>query len=78
MAVVKTLSVRRVPSDSIHLAEVDCECARVITSEGDRYLQLDTRRSSASEHPGKLSQTLLFNAESGRQLKRILEQMFPD
>jgi hypothetical protein len=76
MAVVKTLSVRRAPSNNIHLAEVDCECARVVTQDG-HYLQLDTRRSAGSERPGKLSQTLQFDAAAGRQLKKILEQLFP-
>jgi hypothetical protein len=55
------------------------ECGYSIFVEGGRkYLQIETHGNPTRKHPGKTSQTLQFNEQSGRTLKKLLEDMYPN
>ena len=56
----------------------DVECGYTVFEQaGRRYLQLDTYGSSRRVIPGKVSQTLQFDEDGARRLKRLIEQTFP-
>jgi hypothetical protein len=46
--------------------------------DGRHYLQLETYGSDDREQPGKVSQTLQFDAEGARELVRIVKLAFPE
>ena len=55
----------------------DC-CASVVqTSDGARYLQLDTFGSADRKIPGKVSQSIQFDAVAAAQLKALIAEVFP-
>jgi hypothetical protein len=56
---------------------VDCTYS-VFTSGGARYLQLDTYGSPDRATPGKVSQTLQFDAAGAEQLLKLLQRVFPE
>lgn len=56
--------------------EVACTFA-TFEVDGRRYLQLDTYGSISRAFPGKISQSVQFDREGARSLKRLLERTFP-
>ena len=54
------------------------ECsASAFRANGRAYLQLDTFGSATRKQPGKTSQSLQFTEESAAELKRLIEEVFP-
>jgi hypothetical protein len=76
MALIKHFD--SVPSDSqrVH-GPVTCGY-RTFTADGRRILQLDTYGSADRMIPGKISQSLQLDADSARELLKIIEGAFPD
>lgn len=56
--------------------EVACTYA-TFEIDGRRYLQLDTYGSSTRVVPGKVSQSIQFDQNGARLLKRLLDRTFP-
>lgn len=78
MAVVTSFELVSEQSKRLHPTHVECHCTVVTSEDGNRYLQLDTHGSDERKMTGKLSQTLQFDGQRARQLKRILENILPD
>jgi len=57
---------------------VECTYSWFTGSDGRKYFQLDTFGRANRKIPGKVSQTLQFDEASGRALKKLLEEVFPD
>jgi hypothetical protein len=76
MAVVKSFFFASKETQRVHPTTVECHCSLVTAPDGRRYLQLDTHGSEEREIPGKISQTLQFDAERALQLKQILDRVF--
>ncbi|WNM35342.1 hypothetical protein RKE30_35750 [Streptomyces sp. Li-HN-5-11] len=51
---------------------------RAFTLDGRRVLQLDTYGSLDRKIPDKISQSIQLDAESARELLKIIEDCFPD
>lgn len=52
----------------------ECKCYIFEDKLGNKILQLDTMGSEDREVPGKVSQSIQFNADAIEQLKKILRQ----
>jgi hypothetical protein len=76
MALVVDMRELRKERNAVH-DEVDCTFS-IFGFDGERYLQLDTYGSPARKLPGKVSQSMQFTRHSAEQLKRLIEQTFPD
>jgi hypothetical protein len=76
MALVTTLRENASKSNSVH-APVDCTFSIVVDRQGKSYLQLDTYGRPDRRFPEKVSQSIQFDEASGRQLKELLERVFP-
>lgn len=75
MAVIRSFSAGH-QNVQVHPTEVDCYFQMVAADDGTRYLHLTTFGSEGREVPGKSSQSLQLNAESARNLARIIEETF--
>lgn len=53
-----------------------CTYTTFVDDNGNRYLQLDTYGSDERQIPGKVSQTLQFNAQSAAKLLEIIRECF--
>ena len=54
------------------------ECGYLVFEDGgERYLQLDTYGSPDRVVPGKVSQSIQFDAQAAAALKRLIDQTFP-
>ncbi|WP_440579987.1 hypothetical protein [Streptomyces sp. PT19] len=51
---------------------------RTFTVEGRRILQLDTYGSTERLIPDKISQSIQLDAESARELLKLITDSFPD
>jgi hypothetical protein len=78
MAIVKSFAFMPRESRRVHPTIVECHCSVVTAADGRRYLQLDTHGSEDRQIPGKISQTLQFDADTAAELKAILRKVFPD
>ena len=72
MAIVKKLTRVQLEKNSKH-TDVDCTYSVVESSEGIKYLQIDTYGSVSRQIPNKKSQSLRFSPEAIRQLKVIID-----
>lgn len=77
MAIVTSFELDGKETTRVHPTQVRCYCSVVTAADGRRYLQLDTHGSDARQIPGKISQTLQFDAVGAHQLKQIIDQIFP-
>jgi hypothetical protein len=77
MALVRKLEPSRSSTRGQVHGEVECGFS-VFDSNGRRYLQLDTYGSAERATPGKTSQSIQFDEASASDLKRLIEQTFPD
>jgi hypothetical protein len=77
MAVVTSFALGSHEARRLHPTSVECQCSVVTAPDGRRYLQLDTHGSMDREIPGKLSQTIQFDAAVAQQLRAILDEVFP-
>lgn len=50
----------------------------IFTRQGQTYLQLDTYGSATRKFKDKISQSIQFNVQSAKQLKRLIESAFPE
>ena len=75
MALVKELKPMTKERYDLH-APVECRFCVFTDERGDRILQLDTYGSRTRKIPGKVSQSLQFNADSARQLLQIIQKEF--
>jgi hypothetical protein len=54
------------------------ECGYLVFEHGgERYVQLDTYGSSERVIPGKVSQSIQFDAQAAAALKRLIDRTFP-
>ena len=58
--------------------EVECFASNFIDDEGKRYLQLDTTGSPSREVKGAINQSLRLDEHAARQLKILIEEIFPN
>ena len=77
MAIVRSFSFAAKESQRLHPTRVDCYCSVLTAADGRRYLQLDTHGSDDRAIPGKISQTLQFDAATAGQLRKMLDEVFP-
>lgn len=75
MALVRRLGRIVRQRNRVH-EEVECGYL-VFERDGITYLQLDTYGRPDRMTPGKVSQSLQFDAEAARQLVAIIRQTFP-
>ena len=71
MAIVKKLTQVQIGKDSKH-TDVECTYCIVESSDGIKYLQVDTYGSASRKFPNKKSQSIRFSPEAIRQLKNII------
>jgi hypothetical protein len=57
--------------------EVECFASNFIDVEGKHYLQLDTTGSPSREVKGAINQSLRLDEKAARQLKLLIEEIFP-
>ena len=76
MALIRVITPTVKERQTVH-EEVDC-LASTFAFDGERYLQLETFGTNHRKISGKVSQSIQLDRESGRQLKLLLEQTFPD
>ena len=74
---IDATKIRKPSNVSVHGA-VACAYSTFIGSDGERYLQLETFGSQERKIPGKTSQAIQLNASSAAELKRVIEQTFPE
>ncbi|WP_092075446.1 methionyl-tRNA formyltransferase [Poseidonocella sedimentorum] len=74
MALIKKLEERSFERPNLH-SEVVCTYA-IFEKDGQKLLQIDTYGRADREFPGKVSQSIQFDAESAAQLLDILHKEF--
>ena len=77
MALVTSLEHLQKDSKGAH-EPTTCTYTVVTDGTGNRYLQLDTYGSEHRKIKGKTSQSLQFDAEAARQLRKVIEATFPE
>jgi hypothetical protein len=77
MALVE--KIERITKQRQYLHAPTTCCASVFTSpDGEKYLQLDTHGSSSRKEQGKVSQSIQFGEQGARQIKDLIEKIFPN
>jgi hypothetical protein len=76
MALIENIELNSKERQSIHKS-VECR-AFVISEDGEKYIQIDTYGSEERQEAGKVSQTIQLSKEAAKQLKRIIENTYPD
>lgn len=74
MALIRKLLEAKKERQSVH-GEVECTYSVFSDSQGRRYLQLETFGSPVRKLTGKTSQSMQFDEDSLRELKRIIDSM---
>jgi len=77
MAIVRRLEALRGLANARH-TEAQCTYSIVSDEGGKRWLQIDTYGSAARQLRGKKSQSVRFAPEAITQLRRILDDEFPE
>lgn len=77
MAIVTSLVPLRQSTFKPHPTKVECRYAIFSVGESE-IVQLSTYGSDQRQDAGTVSQTLQFDETSARELKRVLEEAFPD
>ena len=77
MALVRRLESTTKDRPTVH-GDVVCLYSVFSDPSGNGYLQLDTYGSDDRDFPGKISQSVQFNRDSAAQLKKLIEQVFPN
>lgn len=77
MALVMSFSECRKKSQNPH-DPVECTYSFFVGPDGQKFFQLDTYGRNDRKMPGKVSQTIQFDETSGRALKKLLNEVFPD
>ena len=72
MAIIRKMEKIELERDSRH-TEVDSTYSIIISSNGTKYLQIDTYGSKRRQIAGKKSQSLRLAPEAIKQLKNILK-----
>jgi hypothetical protein len=75
VALIRTFVPTQKEANRVH-DTVECGWTR-FELDGEMYLQLDTYGSNQRQIPGKVSQSIQFDAESASALLRVLRQTFP-
>jgi hypothetical protein len=70
--------IRRIEKTGQPHGPCECGCFVVETKDGKRLLTLETYGSETRKIPGKVSQSIQFDEEGARQLKELIEQVFPN
>ncbi len=76
MALIHELLQIQKDSNRVHEA-VECGWT-TFDDTGSTYLQLDTYGTRGRQIPGKVSQSIQFDASSASALRRIIDQIYPD
>jgi hypothetical protein len=76
MAIVTSLVPLRQPTLKPHPTAVECRYAIFAVGES-QFVQLSTYGSSDRQDHDTVSQTLQFDEQSARELKRVLDEAFP-
>ncbi|GGR70351.1 hypothetical protein GCM10010220_22990 [Streptomyces parvulus] len=76
MALIKEFQSVSSESQRLH-GPVTCG-HRTFTTDGRRILQLDTYGSAERVIPDKISQSIQLDADSARELLKIITESFPD
>ena len=77
MMALVTKFVHRPGSAAGYRSEVECGY-RIVSSAGGALLHLETYGSSRRAIPGKISQSLQLDREGARELRRLIDQAFPE
>jgi hypothetical protein len=77
MALVTKIKEGHKNKQSVH-KPTTCDFFVFLGSDGGRYLQIDTYGSEYRELTGKVSQSIQFNEQSAGQLKKLIEDSFPN
>ena len=76
MALLRKFEERHKTTPSVH-DEVDCSYA-IFEIDGASYLQLDTYGSPESQNPDAVKQIIQIDADSARELQRLIGRAFPE
>ena len=75
MALIKSFTEKKPERESKH---TEAEATWYAGGEGDtRYLQIDTYGSSERVIAGKVSQSIRLDARAARNLRMLLDRVFP-
>lgn len=77
MALVRTIKEATKERQTLH-EETICLASTFTDEKGRRYIQLDTYGTKSRKMPNKVSQAIQFDEGSARQLKRLIEDVYPD
>ena len=75
MALIANIEKHEVESPRVH-DSLNCTYSVFTSTEGQKYLQLNTFGSPVRQNPGKQSQTMQLNETAAKQLVKILVQEF--
>ena len=73
MAIVRKMESIQLERDSKH-SEVNATYT-VVTTDGEKFLQIDTYGSASRQETGKKSQSIRFSPDAIAQLKSILSSL---
>jgi hypothetical protein len=76
MALVREIKPITKDRESLH-EETACCWSIVKADDGTKYLQLDTYGSKKRKFPGKISQAIQFDERAARQLRNLVDAVFP-
>ena len=76
MALIRSF-VHRPGSVAGYRSEVECGY-RIVNDGAETLLHLETYGSSNRAIPGKISQSLQLDRDAARELRRLIDQAFPD
>lgn len=74
MALITTIEKLSMDVNKVHEL-ADCTYS-VFEQDGKKYIQIDTYGSAKRKFKGKKSQTIQFDAQGAKQLKRLIAEHF--
>ena len=77
MALVSEIELTRKERQTVH-RPTRCLCSILHSPEGEPFIQLDTYGSPDRQFTEKVSQSIQLDARAAAQLKKIIEDTFPE